>query len=78
MLKARIIFSVLHICQAEYSGGTTGLTDFFGVIVRPSISQRNCCSVRLLTSDSERGHWKFAAPVFYTKEDSRQIPIPDL
>ena len=43
-------FSVLHKCSMGknhpiYSGGSTGLTDFFGAIVSPSISQRNCCGV---------------------------------
>ncbi len=49
------------LCFAQehpiYSGGSTGLTDFFGAIVRPSISQRNCCCVRERTSWGLRGHW---------------------
>ena len=40
-----------------YSGGSTGLTDFFGVIVSPSISHRNCCGVNSRTSSGVRGHW---------------------
>ena len=40
-----------------YSGGSTGLTDFFGAIVSPSISQRNCCCVRERTSSGLHGHW---------------------
>lgn len=56
-------FSVLHKCPVGkdypiYSGGSTGLTDFFGAIVSPSISQRNCCGVRERTSSELRGHWK--------------------
>ena len=56
-------FSVLHKCSMGknhpiYSGGSTGLTDFFGAIVSPSISQRNCCGVRERTSSGLRGHWK--------------------
>ncbi len=48
------------LCFAQsypiYSGGSTGLTDFFGVVVSPSISQRNCCLVRERTSSGPRGH----------------------
>lgn len=50
------------LCFAQnhpiYSGGSTGLTDFFGIIVKPSISQRNCCGVRECTCSGLRGHWK--------------------
>ncbi len=50
------------LCFAQihpmYSGGSTGLTDFFGVTVSPSISQRNCCCVSRRTSSGLRGHWK--------------------
>lgn len=49
------------LCFAQdhpiYSGGSTGLTDFSGVIVSPSISQRNCCGVNERTSSLLRGHW---------------------
>lgn len=56
-------FSVLHkfpTCRNHpiYSGGSTGLTDFFGAIVSPSISQRNCCGVRERTSSGLRSHSK--------------------
>ena len=44
--------------QPKYSGGSTGLTDFLGVTVSPSISQRNCCGVRRRTSSVLLGHWK--------------------
>ena len=40
-----------------YSGGSTGMTAFFGVIVSPSISHRNCCGVNSRTSSGVRGHW---------------------
>ncbi len=49
------------LCFAQshpiYSGGLTVLTDLFGVIVSPSISQRNCCCVSERTSSGLRGHW---------------------
>ena len=51
---------ILHFAQNHpiYSGGSTGLTDFFGVIVGPSISQRNCWRVNERTSSGLRGYWK--------------------
>ena len=59
---ARAAIARKFLCFAQnhpiYSGGSTGLTDFFGAIVSPSISQRNCCGVRECTSWGLRGHWK--------------------
>ena len=65
------------LCFAQihpiYSGGATGLTEFFGVIVSPSISQRNCCSVRERTSSGLRGHWnRLSDSLLY----SRSHPSP--
>ena len=51
-------FAVLRKGHPIYSGGSTGLTDFFGVTVRPSINQRNCCCVSRRTFSGLRGHWK--------------------
>lgn len=49
------------LCSAQnhpmYSGGFTVLTEFLGVVVSPSISQRNCCCVSSRTSSALRGHW---------------------
>ena len=56
LLKQTEKFSLLHKDYATYSGAVTGRTEFFGSIVSPSISHRNCCGVRLFTSSSLRGH----------------------
>ena len=55
----RTVWKFLRFAQSHpmYSGGSTGLTDFFGVIVSPSISHRNCCGVNSRTSSGVRGHW---------------------
>ena len=53
--------SLFCTIQPIYSGGFTGRTAFLGVTVRPSISQRNCCGVRALTSCALRGHWYWLA-----------------
>src|SRR5699024_7691947 len=51
------------LCFAQshpiYSGGSTTRTDLFGVIVSPSISQRNCCFVSFRTSSAFLGHWNW-------------------
>ena len=36
-----------YVPDTLYSGGFTVLTEFWGVIVSPSISQRNCCCVKI-------------------------------
>ena len=56
-----------------HSGGSTALTDFFGVIVSPSISQRNCCGVKERTSSGFRGHWKLLSDSLLC---SRSQPSP--
>lgn len=54
--------------QPVYSGGSTALTDFLGVIVSPSISQRNCCGVNERTSSALRGHWNLlSASLLYNR-----------
>ena len=48
--------NILHKNYAGYCGGVISCTVCLGVMVRPSISHRNCCSVSDCTSDSFLGH----------------------
>ena len=68
------------LCFAQnhpvYSGGSTGLTDFFGEIVSPSISQRNCCCVSEHTSRGLRGHWnRLSESLLYSKSQDRKSVV---
>lgn len=55
-------------CHPIYSGGSTCLTDFLGVIVNPSISQRNYWRVNERTSSGLRGHWnRLSESLLYNK-----------
>ena len=60
-------------CHPIYSGGSTIRTDPFGVIVSPSISQRNCCFVSFCTSSAFLGHWNW---LFDNLLYSRSHPSP--
>ena len=51
-------FYLLHKSYPIKSGAFIAPTDFFGLMVSPSISQRNCCGVKFLTSSSLRGQTK--------------------
>ena len=49
-------FYVLNKNYAGYCGGVISCTVCLGVMVRPYISHRNCCSVSDCTADSFLGH----------------------